>query len=172
MYRDVGTDYATKLIAPAASSIIRSLTAEVEAKALYTSGRDEIQLAMKESLTVSLEGRGVVIEGVFLKDVVLPDQLQDSIELKAQAEQESERMKFQLEQEKLEAERKTIEAQGIADFQRIVSEGISEQLLKWKAIEATLELANSDNAKMIVMGNGQQDLPVLLNGDGPSVPAN
>lgn len=166
VYRDVGKDYASRLVAPAASSIIRSLTAEVEAKALYTSGRDEIQQSMNDALKDELQDSGIIIEQVYLQGVVLPAQLQNSIEQKAQAEQDNERMKFQLEQEQLEAERKAIEAQGIADFQSIVSIEISDQLLKWKAIEATVQLAKSDNAKIVVMGNGKNDLPVLLNGEG------
>jgi prohibitin 1 len=184
LYRDVGEDYAVKLIAPASSSIIRSLTSEQEAKALYTSGRFQIQSAMEEQLKATLDPRGVIIEAVLLQGVVLPAQLRESIELKAQTEQEVLRMEFRMQQERLEAqqeneragfrvemerlesERKAVEAQGIAEFQRIVSEGISESLLKWKGIEATLELATSDNAKLVVMGNGQNDLPVLLNGGG------
>ena len=181
VYLDVGEDYAEKLIAPASSSILRSLTSEKEAKALYTSGRSEIQSAMQDRLTEILSPRGIIIEAVLLQGIVLPDQLRQSIELKAQSEQEvarmefkmeqerleaqqeSERAGFRVEQERLEAQRKAAEAEGIAEFQRIVSEGISENLIKWKALEATLELAKSDNSKLIFMGNGQNDLPVLLN---------
>ena len=118
----------------------------------------------------------------FFSGVVLPDQLRESIELKAQSEQEvarmefkiqkerleaqqeNERARFRVEQEGLEAKRKAAEAEGIAKFQRIVSEGISENLIKWKALEATLELAKSPNSKLIFLGSGQEDLPVLLNG--------
>jgi len=164
VYEEVGEEYSEKLIEPAAASIIRSLTSVVEAKALYTDGREEIQRNMTAKLRDTLNPRGVIVEGVYLKEVILPEQLQNSIELKAQAEQDSKRMEFKLEQERLEAERKSIEAEGIANFQRIVSEGISDQLLKWKAVEATIELANSNNSKVVVMGNGQNDLPVLLNG--------
>jgi prohibitin 1 len=183
VYRDVGQDYAVKLITPASSSIIRSLTSEQEAKALYTSsGRFQIQSAMEEQLKATLDPRGVIIEAALLQGVVLPAQLLESIELKAQteqevfrtefrmqqerleAQQENERAGFRVEMERLESERKAVEAQGIAEFQRIVSEGITDNLLKWKAIEATLELATSENAKLVIMGNGQNDLPVLLNG--------
>ena len=87
------------------------------------------------------------------------------IEEKAQAEQESARMEFILTREKQESERKAIEARGIADFQRIVSEGISEQTLMWKGIEATEKLVNSPNAKIIVVGNSKGDLPVIFNGN-------
>lgn len=164
VYRDVGMDYADKLLAPAAASTIRGLTSEAEAKALYTSGRGAIQDAMKDQLKTALSPRGIIVENVFLKGIVLPQQLQESIELKAQAEQDSQRMEFKLEQEHQEAERKAIEAQGIADFQRIVSEGINDNLLIWKGIEATEKLADSNNAKLVIMGNGKDGLPVILNG--------
>ena len=182
VYRDVGKDYANKLIAPKSSSIIRSLTSEKEAKALYTNGRGDIQTSMEQQLQDALLPRGIIIEAVLLQGIVLPEQLRKSIELKAQTEQEvarmefemekerleakqeNERMGFRVEQEKLESQRKAVEAQGIADFQRIVSEGIDTNVLKWKAIEATLELSKSNNSKLVVMGNGGNDLPVLLNG--------
>merc|ERR1711988_289463 len=103
-----------------------------------------------------------------LKAIKLPSALSASIEAKTQAEQEAQRMEFVLQTERQEASRKAIEAGGIAEFQKIVSEGISEELLKWKGIEATERLAESDNAKMIVMGNSKDSLPVLLSGDSDS----
>lgn len=106
------------------------------------------------------------MEDVLLKGIKLPKQLTDAIELKAQAEQESERMEFVLSKEKQEAERKKLEASGISAFQKIVSEGISPQLLQWKGIEATEKLAESKNAKMVVMGNSKDNLPVLLSSAG------
>merc|ERR1712196_261618 len=106
--------------------------------------------------------RGIILEDVLLKGIKLPKQLTDAIELKAQAEQESARMEFVLSKEKQEADRKKVEAQGISAFQRIVSEGISEQLLQWKGIEATEKLAESPNSKIVVMGNSKSSLPVLL----------
>uniref|UniRef100_A0A7S4M1Y2 Prohibitin n=1 Tax=Prymnesium polylepis TaxID=72548 RepID=A0A7S4M1Y2_9EUKA len=109
--------------------------------------------------------RGIEIEDVLLKAVTLPTQLKHSIELKAQAEQESARMQFVLSKERQEAERKAIEARGIAEFQRIVSNGISPQLLQWKGIEATEKLSESANSKVVIMGNTKASLPVLLSAD-------
>merc|ERR1712008_143515 len=94
--------------------------------------------------------------------IVLPQQLTHSIELKAQAEQEAARMEFVLAKEDQEAERKAIEARGVAEFQRIVSHGLSKQLLQWKGIEATEKLAESKNSKIVVMGNSKNLLPVIL----------
>jgi len=165
LYQNVGLDYASVLIKPEAASVIRGFTSESDAKALYSSGRHKIQDAVKEELDKTLRKKGIIIENVMLKDLKLPESLSESIELKAQAEQESGRMEFVLTREKQEAERKAIEAQGIADFQRIVSEGISEQLLMWKGIEATEKLVDSPNEKIIIMGNGKNDLPVIFNGN-------
>mmetsp|Transcript_39526 Transcript_39526/g.72406 ORF Transcript_39526/g.72406 Transcript_39526/m.72406 type:complete len:317 (-) Transcript_39526:112-1062(-) len=165
LYQNVGLDYASVLIKPEAASVIRGFTSESDAKALYSSGRHKIQDAVKEELDKTLRKKGIIIENVMLKDLKLPESLSESIELKAQAEQESGRMEFVLTREKQEAERKAIEAQGIADFQRIVSQGISEQTLMWKGIEATEKLIDSPNAKIIMMGNSKGDLPVILNGN-------
>merc|ERR1719482_909786 len=118
-----------------------------------------------------LEPRGVVLEDVLLKAVKLPSQLTHSIEQKAQAEQESARMEFVLTKERQEADRKAIEAKGIAAFQRIVSEGISPALLQWKGIEATERLAASTNSKVVIMGNSKDSLPVILGGDSSAAPA-
>lgn len=164
LYRDVGTNYAAVLIEPEAASVIRGLTSESDAKALYSSGRNAIQDAVREELDSKLAKRGIVIEQVMLKDLTLPASLTQAIELKAQAEQESGRMEFVLSKERQEAERKAIEAQGVADFQRIVSDGISEQTLMWKGIEATERLITSPNTKVIIMGNSKGDLPVIFNG--------
>lgn len=165
LYRTVGTNYANTIVAPQASSVIRGLTAEAEAKALYTSGRTAIQSKIKTDLDVDLRRRGIIVEDVLLKAIQLPDELSKSIEQKARAEQDSARMEFVLTKEKQEAERKAIEAKGIADFQTIVSSGISPNVLKWKGIEATEKLAESPNAKIIVIGNAKDGLPIILGGD-------
>ncbi|HQH41416.1 MAG TPA: hypothetical protein PK825_06715, partial [Bacteroidales bacterium] len=105
---------------------------------------------------------GIVIEASPLRRIALPEGLRAAIEEKLRAEQESQRMQFVLAKERQEADRKRIEAQGISDFQNIVSKGISEQLLRWKGIEATEKLANSTNTKVIVIGAGKDGLPLIL----------
>jgi|EP00802_Teleaulax_amphioxeia_P018430 regulator of protease activity HflC (stomatin/prohibitin superfamily) len=124
-----------------------------------------MQKKLKDELSGVLSARGIVLEAVLLKAVTLPSLLSHSIELKAQAEQESARMEFVLTKEQQEANRKSIEAKGIADFQRIVSDGISPALLQWKGIEATEKLAAAPNSKIVFVGNSQQALPVMLSGD-------
>lgn len=162
VFLQLGVDYEAVLILPELQSAVRGLTSEVSAKALYTAGRTEIHDKLLQELRTKLTPRGIELEDVLLKGIKLPKQLTDAIELKAQAEQESARMEFVLSKERQEADRKKVEAEGISAFQRIVSEGISDQLLAWKGIEATEKLAMSTNSKIVVMGNTKSSLPVLL----------
>jgi len=121
-----------------------------------------VQAQIENDLKAHLAARGVVVEAVLLRDVQLPALLKASIEAKQQAEQEALRMSFILQKEKQEAERKSIEAKGIADFQKIVAQGISPQLLEWKGIEATEKLAASSNTKIVVIGNTKNGLPLVF----------
>jgi regulator of protease activity HflC (stomatin/prohibitin superfamily) len=162
VYKTVGEEYEGVIVEPQFRSVTRGVTAGYEAKALYTSEREHLsQLILKEIRDVT-EARGVSVESAPLRRVGLPAGLSQSIESKLQAEQESQRMEFVLTKERQEADRKRIEAQGISDFQKIVVQGISDQLLRWKGIEATEKLAASPNAKVVVIGAGKDGLPLIL----------
>jgi prohibitin 1 len=162
LFRTVGPEYVTTIIEPNLRSAIRAVTASHSANALYTGGREEVAVKIQDELGKILSARGVIVESVLLRDVQLPELLKTSIEGKQQAEQDALRMSFVLQKEKQEAERKRIEAQGISDFQRIVAQGISPQLLEWKGIEATEKLANSTNSKVVIIGNTKNGLPLIL----------
>ncbi len=162
IYRTIGRDYAAIFVVPTLRSEVRGATTSYEAKALYTSQRQAIAETIHTALGPIFAERGIRLEQVLLRSVTLPPQLAQSIENKLQAEQESERMRFVLDRERQEAERKKIEAQGISDFQTIVSAGISQNLLRWKGIEATEKLAASANAKVVIVG-GADGLPLILN---------
>jgi prohibitin 1 len=157
-----GGDYVTILLIPQFRSISRAVTASFQASALYSVERERLGEAIQKELSAAITPRGVIVESVPLRNVALPSQLTDAIEQKQRAEQESQRMEFILAKERQEAERKRIEAAGISDFQKIVSQGISEQLLRWKGIEATEKLANSPNTKVILVGAGKTGLPIIL----------
>jgi prohibitin 1 len=162
VYQKIGPNYVQVLIEPNLRSAIREATASHSANALYSGEREMVAKQIVAQLSDKLGQRGVVIESILLRDIQLPNTLRASIELKQQAEQEALAMSFRLQKEKQEAERKRIEAQGISDFQRIVAQGISSQLLEWKGIEATENLAKSPNAKIVVIGSGKNGLPLIL----------
>ncbi len=165
IYKTVGEDYVDKILIPQFRSVVRGVTASFEARALYTAEREQLARMMEVELSKLVKPRGITIEAAPLRQINLPARLTESIEEKLKAEQESQRMQFILQRETQEAERKRIEAKGIADFQEIVSKGISEQLLKWKGIEATEKLAGSSNTKIVVIGSGKDGLPLILGGD-------
>lgn len=157
-----GGDYEGVVLIPQFRSISRAVTASFQASALYSTERERLGQAIQEELAKTVSARGIIVESTPLRNVGLPTQLTEAIEQKQRADQESQRMEFILAKEKQEAERKRIEAQGIADFQNIVARGISEQLLRWKGIEATEKLASSPNAKVVVIGSGKDGLPLIL----------
>jgi len=162
VYKTIGPDYKGIILEPNFRSITRGVTAGYEARALYTSEREVLAHQIRDELAKTVEPRGISIEATPLRQVGLPPNLTNSIEQKLQSEQESQRMEFILAKESQEAERKRIEAQGIADFQKIVSQGLSEPFLRWKGIEATEKLATSTNAKTVVVGSGKDGLPIIL----------
>ena len=162
LYKEIGTDYASKIVEPLLRSELRGITSGYEAKALYTSDRELIAQRVYELTSPIAKEKGIVIDKVMLRQVTLPAMVANAIEQKLSAEQESEKMKFVLNKEEQEAERKRIEAKGISDFQKIVQQGLTEQLLRWKGIDATERLAKSQNAKVVIIGSGKEGLPIIL----------
>jgi prohibitin 1 len=165
IYRTVGSDYVDTIVEPQFRSAIREITASYEAKALYSAEREKIANEIFGLFRRLAGERGIVVQQVLLRKIGLPPVVANAIQEKLRREQEAEQMKFVLQKEQQEAERKRIEAQGIADFQRIVAQGISSQLLEWKGIEATEKLAGSGNTKIVVIGNTKTGLPIILSGE-------
>jgi prohibitin 1 len=165
IYKTVGENYAETILIPQFRSVVRGVTASYDAKALYTAEREVLANRIEQELSKLVKSRGITLEAAPLRQIILPPGLTASIEEKLKADQESQRMQFVLLKESQEAERKRIEAKGIADFQDIVSKGISEQVLKWKGIEATEKLAASPNSKIVIIGSGKEGLPIILGGD-------
>jgi len=162
VYQKIGPNYLNLFIEPNLRAAIREATASHTANALYSGERELVAKQIRDQLTALLGQRGVLVESILLRDIQLPLTLKTSIETKQQAEQEALAMNFRLQKEKQEAERKRIEAAGIRDFQQIVAQGISPQLLEWKGIEATENLAKSANSKIVVIGNSKNGLPLIL----------
>jgi regulator of protease activity HflC (stomatin/prohibitin superfamily) len=166
IYRTVGPNYQEIAVIPQVRSAIREITASYEAKVLYSAERDKISNETFQLVQRMTKDRGIIVEAVLLRKIGLPTIVANAIQEKLRREQEAEQMKFVLQKEEQEAQRKRIEAQGVADFQRIVASGISPQLLEWKGIEATEKLALSQNTKVVVIGNPKSGLPIILGGEG------
>lgn len=162
VYKTIGADYQDVIVTPQLRSVVRGVTAGYDAKALYTAERELLATQMYEQLKPMIETRGVLLESVLLRAVKLPAILSTAIEKKLEAEQQAEQMKFVLDRETQEAERKRIEAKGITDFNSTVNLGLSDAVLKLRGIEATRELAKSENSKIIVIGSSKDGLPIIL----------
>jgi len=165
IYKTVGENYVDKILIPQFRSVVRGVTASYDARALYTVEREIVAKRIEDELSTLVKARGITLEAAPLRQIILPPGLTASIEEKLKADQESQRMQFVLQKEAQEADRKRIEAKGIADFQDIVSKGITDQLLKWKGIEATEKLSLSPNSKVVIIGSGKGGLPIILGGD-------
>src|SRR5712691_5035710 len=162
VFQKIGSDYENVVVEPTLRSAIREATASHTANALYTGEREMVAKQIYDQVSQQLNQRGLTVENVLLRDIQLPATLKAAIEAKQQAEQESLAMNFRLQKETQEAQRKRIEAAGVRDFQQIVAQGISAQLLEWKGIEATENLAKSANTKVVVIGNNKNGLPLIL----------
>ncbi|MCE2390934.1 MAG: prohibitin family protein [Proteobacteria bacterium] len=165
LHQTVGVRYYDVIIKPIVRSTVRETVGQYTPEEIYSTKRDEIQKAIFDGVLGAVEGKHVEIEAVLIRNITLPDKLRTAISEKLEEEQRSEKMQFTLQREEQEADRKRIEAQGIADFQNIVSKGLNQELLQWKGIEATEKLSESDNAKVVVIGSGEGGLPLILGGN-------
>ncbi|HYF32054.1 MAG TPA: prohibitin family protein [Chitinophagaceae bacterium] len=158
--RETGLDYTDKIVRPLTRTKIRDNAVYYDAISLYSSKRDEFQQRIFKSIDIDFRNRGLILEQLLVRNITLPQSVKTTIEQKISAEQEAQKMQFVLQKERQEAERKRVEAQGIADYQRIISEGLTEKQLQYESIKAQLELSKSQNAKIIIMGRG--NTPVIL----------
>ncbi|MGA0434378.1 MAG: prohibitin family protein [Flavobacteriales bacterium] len=157
-----GKNYEEKVVVPAMRSVAREVIAKYLPEEFNTTKRDEIQQEIDERMKEKLSENYLQLNDVLIRNIRLPMKLEEAIERKLQQEQESLEYEFRLEKASKEAERMRIEAEGIRDYQEIVSRGISQELLKWKGIEATSALANSTNTKVVVIGSAKDGLPLIL----------
>jgi len=159
LLRETGADYTDKIVRPVTRTKIRDNSVYYEAVALYSTKRDEFQQRIFSSIESDFKKRGLMLEQLLVRNITLPQSVKATIEQKINAEQDAQKMQFVLQKEKQEAERKRVEAQGIADYQRIINIGLTDQQLQYEQIKAYLELAKSPNSKVIIMGKGA---PVIL----------
>jgi regulator of protease activity HflC (stomatin/prohibitin superfamily) len=157
---ETGDNYEDKIVRPITRTRIRDNAVYYEAVSLYSTKRDEFQQRIFKTIEADFSKRGLMLENLLVRNITLPQSVKTTIEQKINAEQDAQKMQFVLQKEKQEAERKRVEAQGIADYQRIISESLTDRQLQYESIKAQLEIAKSANTKVIIMGKGNN--PVIL----------
>jgi regulator of protease activity HflC (stomatin/prohibitin superfamily) len=157
--KEIGSDYRNVIVRPICRTKIRDNAVYYDAVALYSTKRDEFQTRIFNSIEKDFKDRGLVLEQLLIRNLTLPASVKTTIESKINAEQDAQKMTFVLQKEKQEAERKRVEAQGIADYQKILSTGLSDKQLQYEMIKA---IATSPNAKLIIMGGGKNSTPIML----------
>lgn len=162
LLRETGLDYQDKIVRPLTRTKIRDNAVYYDAVSLYSTKRDEFQTRIFTSIDADFRRRGLILESLLIRNIALPQSVKTIIEQKIGAEQEAQKMRFVLQKEAQEAERKRVEAQGIADYQRIIAEGLGDKQLQYEQIKAMRDLAASPNSKIIIMGKG--NTPMILGG--------
>lgn len=160
----VGREYYGVVVAPALRGEARRIVGKFKPEEIYSSKREEIAAEILAGVQALTGHKFIEVDNIIVRDVLLPQQISDAINAKLAADQQQQQMQYVLLKETQEAERKRIEARGIADFQKIVSSGLTPELLRWKGIEATEKLAMGSNAKVVVIGAGKDGLPLILGG--------
>jgi len=158
--KEIGTDYRNTIVRPICRTKIRDNAVYYDAVALYSSKRDEFQARIFKTIESDFKGRGLILEQLLVRNITLPASVKSAIESKINAEQEAQKMTFVLQKEKQEAERKRVEAQGIADYQTILSTGLSDKQLQYEMIKA---IATSPNAKLIIM-DSKRNPSIIVDG--------
>lgn len=163
LIRETGSDFEDKIVRPITRTRIRDNAVYYEAVALYSTRRDEFQNRIFKSIEADFQKRGLFLENLLVRNISLPASVKAAIERKIEAEQEAQKMQFVLQKEKQEAERKRVEAQGISDYQQIISSSLSDRQLQYEQIKAMTQLAGSANAKIIVMPS-KGGAPLIIDG--------
>ena len=162
LLKETGLDFKDKIVRPITRTKIRDNAVYYQAVELFSTKRDEFQQRIYKSIEDDFRKRGLMLEQLLVRNITLPNSVKASIESKINAEQDAKKMEFVLQKERQEAERKRVEAQGIADYQRIINTGLTDQQLQYEQIKAMKEIAVSANAKVIVIGKGSA--PILIDG--------
>ncbi len=165
LHERFGVDYINVLVVPEVRSSVRQVAGRYTAEEIYSTKRQQVEGAIIEETRETLGANFIDMRALLIRSINLPTQIKTAIESKLTQEQEALAYEFRLNREKSEAERKRIEAQGIADYNKIVGIGLTDNILKQKGIDATLELSQSANSKVIVIGSGKEGLPLILGGN-------
>ena len=162
----LGGQYYRVLISPLLRSSARKIVGRYSPEEIYSTKREQVEHEILLEMERRLQGKHIQVNAVLIREVHLPEIVQEAIQRKLEEEQKALEMKFVLDRERQESERKRIEASGIADYQKIISKGLNNKLLEWKEIEAIRRMANSNNSKTVIIGAGKSGLPLILNAEG------
>lgn len=162
LHQEIGEDYLNRIILPTIRSAARSVVGRYTPEQLYSSKRDAIQREIFDETKKILDDQYIVLDEILVRDVTLPSTIKDAIERKLRQEQESLEYEFRLTKAEKEAERQRIEAEGKAKANTILNQSLTDNILTEKGIQATLELAKSGNSKVIVIGSGENGMPIIL----------
>ncbi len=163
LIKETGPAYYSTLVGPYVRSSARRVVGRYSPEEIYSTKREQIEREIREDVSAKLDGRHLRVNAILIREVHLPPVVQTAIQAKLKEEQRALEMRFVLDRTRQEADRKRIEAAGIADYQATISKGLNPDILAWQGIEATEKLAESPNAKVIVIGSGKEGLPVILN---------
>jgi len=161
IYQNIGENYEDNIVRPVTRTAIRDNAVNYQAVDLYSTKREEFQFKINKTISDNFAKNGLEVQQILVRNITLPESVRQSIESKIQAEQDAQKMQFVLQKERQEADRKRVEAQGIADYQKIISTGLTEQQLQYQTILAQRDIALSPNTKIIIMGNGK-GAPIML----------
>jgi regulator of protease activity HflC (stomatin/prohibitin superfamily) len=161
IYQNIGVDYEDKIVRPVTRTAIRDNAVNYQAVDLYSTKREEFQFKINKTISDNFAKNGLEVQQILVRNITLPASVRESIESKIQAEQDAQKMTFVLQKERQEADRKRVEAQGIADYQKIISTGLTDKQLQYQSILAQQAIATSPNTKIIIMGGGKAT-PIML----------
>jgi regulator of protease activity HflC (stomatin/prohibitin superfamily) len=165
LHENIGTNFVSVMVIPNVRSAVRAVTGRYTAEEIYSTKRGEVETEIIEATRKALADKHIEMKDLLIRSITLPEKIKAAIESKLQQQQEALAYQYRLERETSEADRLRIQAQGIADYNRIISASLTSNILKQKGIDATLELANSPNSKVVIIGSGDEGLPMILGGN-------
>jgi len=165
LHENIGINFVSVMLIPNVRSAVRAVTGRYTAEEIYSTKRGEVEAEIIDATRSALAEKNIEMKDLLIRSITLPEKIKAAIESKLQQQQEALAYQYRLERETSEADRLRIQAQGIADYNRIISASLTDRILRQKGIDATLELANSANSKVVVIGSGDEGMPLILGGN-------
>ncbi len=165
LHENIGVNFVSVMVIPNVRSSVRAVTGRYTAEEIYSTKRGEVESAITETTRSALKLKDIEMKDLLIRSISLPDKIKQAIESKLQQQQEALAYQFRLDREISEADRLRIQAQGIADYNKIISGSLTDRILQQKGIDATLKLANSANSEVVVIGSGDDGMPLILGGN-------